>query len=85
MSSLRFTVNTKRHERFTSKYVIFQNTFIRNATLICMGVEIILFDNSVLNIDLLNTQTSTQNNLIISSFSLIKQLVGIICGKGHIY
>jgi hypothetical protein len=42
-----------------------------------MGAEIILFDNSVLNIDLLNTQTSTQNNL--------KQLFGIICGKGHIY
>jgi len=48
-----------------------------------MGVEIILFDNSVLNIDLLNTQTSIQNNLIISLFSLIKQLFGIICGKGH--
>ena len=53
--------------------------------LICMGVEIILFDNSVLNIDLLNTQTSIQNNLMISLFSLIKQFVGIICGKGLIY
>jgi hypothetical protein len=53
--------------------------------LIFMGAEIILFDNSVLNIDLLNTQTSIQNNLIISLFSLINQFVGIICGKGHIY
>ena len=51
--------------------------------LIFMGAEIILFDNSFLNIDLLNAQTSMQNNLIISLFSLIKQLFGIICGKGH--
>jgi hypothetical protein len=51
--------------------------------LIFIGVEIILLDNSVLNVDLLNTQTSIQNNLIMSLFSLLKQLFGIICGKGH--
>ena len=51
--------------------------------LIFIGVEIILLDNSVLNVDLLNTQTSIQNNLIMSLFSLLKQLFAIICGKGH--
>jgi hypothetical protein len=53
--------------------------------LIFMGVEIIFNDNSVLNIDLLHTQTSIHNYLIISLFCLIKQFVGIICGKGHLY
>ena len=34
-----------------------------------MGVEMILFDNSILEMYLLNTQTSIENDLIISIVS----------------
>jgi hypothetical protein len=44
--------------------------------LIFMGVEMILFDNSILEMYLLNTQTSIENDLIISIVSS--------CGKGHV-
>ena len=37
--------------------------------LIFMGVEMILFDNSILEMYLLNTQTSIENDLIISIVS----------------
>ena len=49
MSFSRFTIKRKRHKRNKfSKFSMFQNALIRNVAINIYGVEMLLFDNSVL-------------------------------------